>query len=104
METSGDGGSSLRVLVRGDAGDAPAWADAEDAEWFMPFPLTAGAPGDWGLELLDAFLTALRHGGDVFAHQGPPSGPGFEVWLPVDPVAVHCPATVSARSHLRASA
>ena len=81
--------TALRVTV---AGAGPAWERADVTSMFMPFSLTSADPGDAGLELFDAFLTALGHEGDVAVHRGPPDGPAFELLLPVDPSAVLRPA------------
>jgi K+-sensing histidine kinase KdpD len=84
------------VCVRVTA-DGPAWPEADVASFFTPFSLMPTAPGDVGLELLDAFQTALGHEGDVLAHRGAPGGPGFEIWLPLDPAAVRRPALVDGK-------
>lgn len=76
----------LRVL-----GGGPAWQDTDVAALFTPFSLTSKAPNDVGLELLDAFQTALGHEGDIIAHAAAPHGPGFEVRLPLDPAGVRRP-------------
>ena len=87
-------GSGVRILV---TGGGPAWKESDVASFFMPFAVTTQAPGDVGLELLDAFQIAMGHQGDVEAHPAPPAGPGFEVWLPLDPAAVTQPAVVDGR-------
>jgi two-component system probable response regulator PhcQ len=90
-------GSGVRLLV---TGGGPAWKESDVASFFMPFAVTTQAPGDVGLELLDAFQIAMGHQGDVVAHPAPPAGPGFEVWLPLDPSAVTQPAVVDGRFEL----
>jgi K+-sensing histidine kinase KdpD len=82
-------GVRVRVLAEG-----PAWPEADVAAFFTPFSLMTKDPGDLGLEMLDAFQAALAHEGDIVAHRAPPAGPGFEVWLPLDPAAVRRPAMV----------
>jgi two-component system, probable response regulator PhcQ len=85
-------GIRVRVLAEG-----AAWPEADVAAFFTPFALMSKDPGDVGLELLDAFQVALGHEGDIVAHRAPPAGPGFEVWLPLDPAAVRRPALVDGK-------
>ena len=85
-------GIRVRVLAEG-----AAWPEADVAAFFTPFALMSKDPGDVGLELLDAFQVALGHEGDIVAHRAPPAGPGFEVWLPLDPATVRRPALVDGK-------
>ena len=85
----------VRVLAEG-----PAWPEADVAAFFTPFSLMPKEPGDVGLELLDAFQAALGHEGHIVAHRAPPAGPGFEVWLPLDPASVRRPSLVDGKLEL----
>lgn len=87
-------GSAVRFRI---LGGGPAWNESDVESFFMPFSVTTKAPGDVGLELLDAFQIAMGHRGDVIAHRAAPTGPGFEVWLPLDPATVNQPAVVDGR-------
>jgi K+-sensing histidine kinase KdpD len=94
----GTAAARLRIL-----GAGPAWKDEDVATFFTPFSITTAAPNDVGLDLLDAFQTALGHEGDIVAHAAAPAGPGFEVRLPLNPTAVRRP-TLSGAAMTPASA
>jgi K+-sensing histidine kinase KdpD len=87
-------GARLRILGAG------AWEQADVDAFFTPFSITTKTPGDVGLDLLDAFQTALGHEGDLVAHRAAPAGPGFEIHLPLDPATVRRPALVDGRLKL----
>jgi K+-sensing histidine kinase KdpD len=82
--------TGVRLRILGDG----AWEQADVDAFFTPFAITTKTPGDVGLELLDAFQTALGHEADLVAHRAAPAGPGFEVHLPLDPATVRRPALV----------
>lgn len=88
----GTAAARLRIL-----GDGPAWREEDLAAFFTPFSMVTKAPNDFGLDLLDAFQTALGHEGDIVAHAAAPAGPGFEVRLPLNPAAVRRPTLSAAR-------
>jgi K+-sensing histidine kinase KdpD len=89
--------TAVRLCV---LGDGPAWQQSDVDAFFTPYSITTKTPGDVGLDLLDAFQTALGHEGDLVAHRAAPAGPGFEVHLPLNPAAVRRPALVDGRLQL----
>ncbi len=68
-------------------GDGLAWDEKQVATLFSPFSVRQDALRDPGLDLLPAFFIAHHHNGDLFVHKAAPSGPGFEIHLPLDPGA-----------------
>jgi two-component system probable response regulator PhcQ len=84
------GAPGVRVRFTTTAG--AAWGERDVAAMFTPFAFPSNDPSDLGIEMLMAFFIAHRHGGDVIVHRAPPSGPGFELLLPVDPDAVQRPS------------
>jgi two-component system probable response regulator PhcQ len=81
--------TGVRIAVTTDGAE---WLDRDVAAMFTPFALVSKNPADLGLEMLGAFFIAYQHGGDILVHKAAPSGPGFEVLLPLNPEEVRRPA------------
>ncbi len=76
------GAPGVRVLVRSAMA---SWERPGLSQLFAA--LVPRAAGDGGIDLLAAYFAAYHHGGNLAIHRQPPLGPGFEVLLPLDPVA-----------------
>jgi len=85
--------AGVRVQIRGEG---RAWARQDTASIFTPFSFPPQDPSDVGVELLLAFYAVYQHGGEIAVHPGAPSGPGFEVLLPIDPTQVRRPGVTDA--------
>jgi two-component system probable response regulator PhcQ len=77
-------GGAAGVRIRVIAG-AKAYTEEDVAAFFTPFAFPANDPSDLGVELLRAFSVAYQHGGDVIVNREAPTGPGFDLLLPMDP-------------------
>jgi sensor histidine kinase regulating citrate/malate metabolism len=73
-------------------GQGLPWTDRDVATFFTPFAFPKGSPSEMGQGLLSAFSIAQQHGGDIVVHRTAPLGPGFEVFLPMNPDEVKRPA------------
>ena len=82
------GSPGVRLLV---SGEGESWSDADVQSLFTPFALTSSDPSDVGVDLLAAFFIAYDHGGDIIVHKDGPTGPGFELRLPLDPTQTRRP-------------
>lgn len=83
-------GGTPGARVRVSGGEKP-WTDQDITAFFTPFAFPASDPSDLGVELLGAFSTAYRHGGDIIVNKAAPDGPGFDLLLPADPAQVRRP-------------
>jgi two-component system probable response regulator PhcQ len=78
------------IRFRVTAGSKP-YSEEDMAAFFTPFAFPANDPSDLGVELLRAFSVAYQHGGDIIVNREPPTGPGFDLLLPLDPSHVKRP-------------
>jgi len=83
-------GEAPGIRFRVTAGSKP-YTEEDVAAFFTPFAFPANDPSDLGVELLRAFSVAYQHGGDIIVNREPPSGPGFDLLLPLDPAQVKRP-------------
>jgi two-component system probable response regulator PhcQ len=83
-------GGTAGIRVRTSAG-GKSYSEEDVAAFFTPFAFPANDPSDLGVELLRAFSVAYQHGGDIVVNREAPSGPGFDLLLPLDPAQVKRP-------------
>jgi two-component system probable response regulator PhcQ len=76
------------ILVLADNG--PALPPETLRVIFDPFTTVAGAPSEYGINLMACFFIAHHHGGKIEAHSLPDGGNRFTLCLPLKPV--HAPA------------
>jgi two-component system probable response regulator PhcQ len=76
------GAAGVRVSVRAGAKE---WTQQNLADLFAALSPRPGQEAE--TDLLSAYFAAYHHSGNLAVHLAPPSGPGFEVQLPLDPTA-----------------
>lgn len=87
LSVSGTPGICIEIRT-----DEDAWSDQQVAAMFTAFSGLENKPSSIGLNLLSAFFIIHHHGGGIMVHQLPPQGPGFELHLPLNPLAVDRPS------------
>lgn len=77
------GSPAVRVRIRAGGKE---WTHRNLADLFAVLSPVDGAKAA-GMDLLAAYFSAYHHSGNLTVHAHGPSGPGFEVLLPLDPAA-----------------
>ena len=83
-------GKGIQVIIRGKGSDFNGH-EKEDSSLFSTFSIEKGRPMETGVDLLAALLLLHHHDGELRALRRPPEGPGFEIFLPLEPSSAERP-------------